>query len=189
MIEEVPVAVLVHADGEHGAERSRDSEPRQHVGVGIEVAVAVEVVGVLPGLQAGIGRPRGALAARLHQLGAEQRIGGVAFLHEVAIPRVAPADLEGRSAARSCSTPTSVPASHSVVISGFRSGFPRLFGASPGPRTEASGEYVVSLSNAPGCRPDWPTATRRRKVENREVIPELPQLGIEVGTKEMPALG
>ncbi len=46
--------------------------------------------------------------------------------------------------------PASKPNSVSVEISGLRAGLPRLAGTRPAPSSEASGEKVVNLSNAPG---------------------------------------
>src|SRR5436190_8074800 len=85
--------------------------------------------------------------------------------------------------------PISAPASHSVAFSGFRSGFPRLSGARPGPACDASGANVVNLSNAPGCRPDCPTAARRRSVESFDRTAEVPHPGSELGWTEMLAFG
>jgi hypothetical protein len=76
-----------------------------------------------------------------------------------------------------------------VLISGLRFGLPRLSGCSPGPVSEGSGENVVNLSNAPGCRPDCPIAARRRSVEIRLVSAEWPQLDRALGMKDSPALG
>src|SRR6266705_3254132 len=92
-------------------------------------------------------------------------------------------------AARSRKPPISVPTSHSVLTSGFRSGLPRLEETSPGPSSDASGANVVSLSNAPGWSPDCPIAPRRRNVESGDVRDELDHLGRRLGCTERLAVG
>src|SRR5439155_15100140 len=93
------------------------------------------------------------------------------------------------TAARSFKTPISAPASHSVCFSGLRLGLPRLSGARPGPVCEASGPNVVNLSNAPGWRPDCPTAARTRTVENFDRTADVPHPASELGWTEMLAFG
>src|SRR5213593_3005978 len=92
-------------------------------------------------------------------------------------------------AARSWNPPISVPTSHSVLTSGFRSGSPRLLGVTPAPSSDASGAKVVSLSNAPGWRPDWPRAARSRNVVRREVSDELCHAGRRLGWIETLTFG
>src|SRR2546427_8967794 len=65
----------------------------------VELAVPIQVVGELVGLQACVGLPRGPLAAWRDQLGAEQRAWRVALPHEVAVARIAAPDLQRRGAA------------------------------------------------------------------------------------------
>ena len=85
--------------------------------------------------------------------------------------------------------PSSLPTSHSVDLSGFKSGLPRLLGTRPGPSSLVSGENVVNLSNAPGCSPDAPIAARTRSVERCDRSAELLQLESELGCTAMLALG
>ena len=85
--------------------------------------------------------------------------------------------------------PISLPTSHSVPISGRRSGFPRFPGASPGPRSDGSATNVVNLSKAPGCRPDCPMAARSRRVGTRAVKAEWPQPAIALGMTDTLAFG
>ncbi len=62
---------------------------------------------------------------------------------------------------------------------------PRFEGWTPGPNSEGSGEKVVNLSNAPGCRPDFPIALRKRSVETMLFDQPRPWLG----TMEIDAFG
>ena len=91
--------------------------------------------------------------------------------------------------ARSWKPPISVPTSHSVLTSGFRTGLPRLDGPSPGPVSELSALNVVNLSKAPGCRPDCPSAARSRRVDSLDVRGPVSQPGIALGMTERLALG
>src|SRR5467141_431994 len=96
MIEEVTVTVFVNADRQDAAQGHRAPEGREEISVSVELAVAIQVIRVLARLQARVGRPGRPLAARLYELGAEQRVRRISFLHEVPVARVAAADLERR---------------------------------------------------------------------------------------------
>src|SRR5258708_32158516 len=85
--------------------------------------------------------------------------------------------------------PLPVPTSHSVLTSGLRSGLPRLLGTSPGPSPEEYALKVVYLSNAPGCRPDCPSAARRRNVDSFDVRGPLSQPGMALGMTDRLTLG
>ena len=98
MVQEVSVAVLV--DANRIGERSRRSQDAEQVRVGIEVPIAVQVIGILARLKARIRGPGRALAAWLHQLGPEQRARRVSLAHEVPVARIAAAHLQRRGAAQ-----------------------------------------------------------------------------------------
>ena len=91
--------------------------------------------------------------------------------------------------ARSLKAPTSLPSSHSVLTSGFKSGLPRFSGPTPGPVSDDSALKVVSLENAWGWRPDCPTAARRRSVDSLDPHVELPQPARALGWTERLAFG